>query len=915
MNIIIMRKCVRARNQIKKHLLSYFAMLIIIGSQIIFLPYPTSAEFDENPFWISDLDDDSYCVSWGDYDNDGDLDLAVGNYGPNHIYENIDGMLNTQPIWESQDVEGTEVSQELMWGDVNDDGWLDLVVANGAWGAGYDVVFLNDQGSIPTTPNWISENSDQSAGMDLGDYDNDGDLDLVTSNYNGVECIYENVNGMFTTSPVWESYLFDDGTQDVAFFDIENDGDLDLFFGCSATMDSQDSIANKVYINDPDRPGGQRFRQLPDWISSDELWTTTVKAADVDNDGDTDIIAANGYNNCDLVVMYENMGGSLNPDYTWSIDIYWPYACDIGDVDGDGWFDLAISSYYENTYLVMNNQGSFGIQPSWNSSDSVGSYRCAFGDMNGDGALDLAVANYNTMTSVGNNVVYINRVPKPWIAIDTPLEGEYVSGFVSIQGRAGTDYQAVGNVQVSFDLGESWQAASGTEDWMFEWDTTEHENGLISIWARANVGSFYSDLGKVNVTINNIYPNLIPEIELKEPSSGSTVEGIVEIIGTSFDGDGTVELVEVNIADFGWEAAQGTTNWSVNWDTTSYANGGYTITCRAMDDVGEYSHEESISVTVDNRPNTQPSVKITSPSDGDTVSGTIQIQGSASDVDGGVNSVEISIDGSGWALASGTTSWVYIVDTKDYGDGKHVIYARAKDNENEYSHSKSVTLFVKNIFNSPPEITIIYPSEETVSGEVIIKGSASDNDGDETILYIQVKIDDDWEFVEGTTSWTYTWDTTYLDDGDYTISVRAFDGEEFSEDSLNVGVDNPHKPTLFITSDIPDKVTGTVTIVGSASDSDGIITRVEIKVDSGQWKKVEGTSTWRYSLDTTDLSNNDHTISIRVFDDEGEFYEETITVSVNNPESEFWNLIFILIISLIIIFLILAAVKAKRKRK
>ena len=198
---------------------------------------------------------------------------------------------------------------------------------------------------------------------------------------------------------------------------------------------------------------------------------------------------------------------------------------------------------------------------------------------------------------------------------------------------------------------------------------------------------------------------------------------------------------------------------------------------------------------------------------------------------------------------------------------------------------------------------------------MIIRGSASDIDGDETIFYVQVNIHGDWEYVDGITSWTYSWDTTTLDDGDYTISARVFDGEEYSEDLVNVHVDNPHKPTLFVTSDIPDEVSGTFAILGTASDSDGKITRVEIRVDSGQWKTVEGTSKWGYSLDTTDLSNKDHTIKIRAFDDEGEFYEETITISVNNPESEFWNLVVIFIIVLIILIIIGAAVKARRKRK
>ncbi|MCK4613474.1 MAG: VCBS repeat-containing protein, partial [Thermoplasmata archaeon] len=620
------------------------SLIFLFGIALMIFAGGASAELDPDPYWISDMDDKSYSVAWGDYDKDGDLDLAVGNNGPNHIYENVDGNLTMEPVWESQDDADTRVTQKVMWGDINGDGWLDLVAANGAWGSGYDVVYLNNEGKISTTPDWRNDNSDQSAGMDLGDYDGDGDLDLVTSNYNGRECVYENRDGMFTTSPTWQSYLFDDGTFDAAWFDVDNDGDLDLFFGCSGTMDSTDSNANMVYINNPDLWGSQRFGQFPDWRSSDEMWTNTVQAGDIDNDGDMDIITSNCFNNYNTVAMYENTGNSLDPDYSWSIEVYWPFGCALGDVNQDGWLDIGVSSYYSVATLVMNNNGVLGDIRVWNSSDSVQSYRCDFGDMNGDGYPEFAVANYNSSDGPGNNTVYLNHVPRPWVIIDCPPEGEEVSGTVMIEGEANYSKGSVDKVEISFDNWETWHTANGTGNWTFEWDTTVFEDGNYTIAARAKAGTLYSDPAKVNVTVRN--ENHMPEIEITDPEEEDVLVGIYRIRGTASDEDGNdqIQQVEVRIDHGEWRDAEGTTSWSFEWDTTEEEDEDHTIFARAFD--GENNSLISqVNVTVNNEEpeeNHPPEIEITSIEKTDDY--TLQIQWTASDQDGDTLTIDLYHD-------------------------------------------------------------------------------------------------------------------------------------------------------------------------------------------------------------------------------------------------------------------------------
>ncbi len=526
--------------------LSNFIASIALILLFIFITIDSSAELDTDPTWESSLDDESYCVAWGDYDNDGDLDLASGNNGPNNIYENENGTLDPEPVWESTDDDDTTVTHEVMWGDIDQNGWLDLVAVNGAWGAGYDVVYLNWGGVVSTTANWTNSNSDHSAGMDLGDFDEDGDLDLATANYNGRECVYENIDGMFTSSPVWESYLNDDGTQDAVFLDVDGDDDLDLYFGCSATMDSLDSNADVMYFNDQGLWGSRRYGVYPDWTASNELWTTTVKAGDIDGDDDPDIIAANGYNNNNLVVMYENTGSTLDNDFSWNIEVNWPYSCDLGDVDQDGWLDVAIASYNEKVYLVRNEEGTLGNDYFWESSDARKSYRCAWGDVDNDTFPELAVANYNTTSTPGNNVVYTNRIMRPTVSIHEPVEGELVKGTVEISGNANRTAEFdLELVEVSIDGGETWDPANGTETWWIQWNTQMLEDGDFTIMARSLAGPLVSDVESVNVTVDNP-ENRPPEVEILLPGpDGGEADEVFIISWTATDDDPDTLVIDL----------------------------------------------------------------------------------------------------------------------------------------------------------------------------------------------------------------------------------------------------------------------------------------------------------------------------------------------------------------------------------
>jgi len=192
-------------------------------------------------------------------------------------------------------------------------------------------------------------------------------------------------------------------------------------------------------------------------------------------------------------------------------------------------------------------------------------------------------------------------------------------------------------------------------------------------------------------------------------------------------------------------------------------------------------------------PNQPPTVAITSPLNGSTVSGTVILVGTASDTDGTVQSVQVKIDTGSWINATGTASWSYDWDTTTTANRSHTIYARSYDGTN-YSNISSVTVTVNNIPpNHKPTVEIIFPTDGmSVKKTFTIHGTASDEDGSETIQKVEIKIDDgEWKVVDGTTSWNYTWDSTTVDNGDYVIQARAYDDKEYSSiDSIMVKVNN-----------------------------------------------------------------------------------------------------------------------------
>jgi|GEM_PF-1877012 len=291
----------------------------------------------------------SYGGAWGDFDNDGDLDLYVANNGAeNEFYQN-DGSGGLTLVANSSVTEASDASYGASWCDYDNDGHLDLFVANSS-GQNNALYHNNGDGSFTAVTEGVvvTDGSDATCGV-WGDYDNDGDADLfVTTGDDSPGLFYENqLGGQFVQK---EGYIFCGHrfrARGASWADFDNDGDLDLFV-------TNRYATNSLYINQ----NGTHFLLAENSPAMENAARSRGSNwADMDLDGDLDLLVMNVDSPARC---YENTGNGgftahdLPPFSDDPEKQYLHYGCAVSDYDNDGDPELAVAMMGVNDMIYEN---------------------------------------------------------------------------------------------------------------------------------------------------------------------------------------------------------------------------------------------------------------------------------------------------------------------------------------------------------------------------------------------------------------------------------------------------------------------------------------------------------------------------------------------------------------------------------
>ena len=455
--------------------------------------------------WSSADSDKTYSVAWGDVDGDGDLDLAAGNSGqPNRIYLNSSDTLTS--VWQSVE---SDVTHSVAWGDWDGDGDLDLAVGNNG-----DPNRVYDNPGGPLSVIWSSSDSDDTYSVAWGDWDDDGDLDLAAGNVGQPNRVYSNWAGNLSSS--WTSADSDD-THSVAWGDWVGDGHLDLAAGNS-------DQPNRIYEN----TGGDLDSG---WTANDSDDTRSVAFGDWDSDGDLDLAAGN-YNQPNRV--YERRDGSVHPSSAWtSTEADRTLAVAWGDWNGDGDLDLAAGSYDQPDRVY---QGSgMGLHAVWSVvEEGLDAKSVAWGDWDGDGDLDLAVSVF-----AGANRVYrraFGELSLVWISSDSD----------KTQSVAWGDWDGDGDLDLAAgNKNQPNRVYENTNDTLTSvWTSADSDSTRDISWGDWD-GDGDLDLAAANRDQpNRVYENTGGDLESAWTSIDSDASN--EVVWGDWDGDGDLDLAVAN---------------------------------------------------------------------------------------------------------------------------------------------------------------------------------------------------------------------------------------------------------------------------------------------------------------------------------------------------------------------------------
>jgi len=355
--------------------------------------------------------------TFADIDNDGDFDLFVGeNDGNINFFRNTGTATDPTFTLETEIFGSVNVgsSSAPTFADIDNDGDLDLFVGEEEFDDEFGeavgaISFFRNTGTTTVTFPTFTLETETFAGINgtaptFADIDNDGDLDLFVGRGDGNINFFRNTGTPTNPTFTLETSFFADidvGDSSIpTFADIDNDGDFDLFVG------EQDGNIN--FYRNTGTPTNPTFTLETANLASIKVGHRSAPTfADIDSDGDFDLFVGDGDSNINF---YRNTGTPTNPIFTLETENF--VSIDLGrdshpiptlaDIDNDGDFDLFVGESDGNINFFLNRgtatNANFTFLTENFADINVGDFSASaptFADIDNGGDLDLFVGDGN----------------------------------------------------------------------------------------------------------------------------------------------------------------------------------------------------------------------------------------------------------------------------------------------------------------------------------------------------------------------------------------------------------------------------------------------------------------------------------------------------------------------------------------
>ena len=593
--------------------------------------------------------------------------------------------------------------------DMDVDGDMDIISASTidntiAW-------YENNGAADPSWTKAVIATNVVARSVYAADMDGDGDMDIISASSNDdVIAWYEN-NG--AADPSWTKAVIAtsaDGAYSVYAADMDGDGDMD--------------IISASYLDHTIAWYENNGAADPSWTAADIATSAdsarSVYAADMDGDGDMDIISAS--QNDDTIAWYEN-NGAADPSWT-ATDIATnadgAFSVYAADMDGDGDMDIISASYLDDTIAWYENNGA--ADPSWTAADiatSADGARSVFAaDMDGDGDMDIVSASSNddTIAWYENN----GAADPSWTKADiaTNADGQNLSlqqiwmgmGIWILYRLLIWIIQLLG-MRNGFGYNYSWDVDSG--------GAPSDGTYAVTVAGADLAGNAYSGTDSITFTLDTSAPTVtLTDTDSDNVVNVSQVVTITAGFSEAMTATPTISITGI-VTNVIMTPVSGTNSYTFTWDTSSgtLSEGTYAATVSGTDLIGNpyVAGTQSITFTVDS---SAPTVTITTndtdntikPGDNITVTVTFNepmASGPTITIGSAVNNVALT--------ATNSTTFTYSWSTSGVSAGSYTVTVTGTDLAgNTYAGSDKITITLD---STAPTVTLTDTDDDKIHGQ------------------------------------------------------------------------------------------------------------------------------------------------------------------------------------------------------